>query len=486
MVPSSIPLLDQYLADRLEPQPGWAVVVRNESRVLAQLEQGHCDGLLPDDWRDPDDLVHFALELGAIDQFATLPDPRQRRTIPAALLGKVLLVGTLPDHTSLRQIGATVFQSAVILDQLGFNFFATREGGARTGDARPFDVEALGDFLAGLTSAQYTAHALRLAAWLRAQPELAGTTWALDCVDVRIPKGRVPQGQTAQTVHLKVAVLSVLTPEGALPLLWRFGTPHDGDITLARPLWEDAVTLWGAGACHLVLVDAGFLDGTWLAQVQAQGTTVITRVREDMDPLIAAQAYVETHPDLAWQDMPVPKRPTGHARPVRREIVGFPDWPGWDAFGQDLALCLVRDTYAEGQTDLWGLMSTDPGMPAHTIYPCFGRRWQLEETYMALARYHHFNALPASRAGVACARVHALLFAYTVRVLCRTHQRQQQEDQRGHRWRRRTPYLIVYAGGYFGMFPPSVVLEVILTHADVWRTRQAEILAAVRYCEGRG
>jgi len=295
----------------------------------------------------------------------------------------------------------------------------------------------------------------------------------------------VPQGTVAETRHLKVAVLSVLTPSGALPLLWHFGTPQDGDVTLVKPLWEAAVTLWGKGACHELLVDAGFLDGAWLAQLHGQGTTVITRLREGMDPFTAARAYVATQPDQLWQPAALPQRPTGHVRPVRREITGLPDWPGWDAYGQDLALCLVRDTYADGTVDIWCLMSTDPRAAAHAIYDAFRRRWHLEEIFMALSRYHGLNAVPASRLGVACARVHALFFAYTLRWLCRQQARQQQAAAAGQRpWRRWTPDLIVYAGGAFAVLKPSVVLGIILTHTDVWVARREEILAAIRYCEG--
>jgi hypothetical protein len=485
MTPNTSSVLAHWLRDGLAT-PAWEVVVRDDARVLARLAHGACDGLLPDCWLEPDDLLHFALALGAVEVFATLPDPRRRRTIPAALFGKVLLAGTLPDQPSLRRIGATVFHSAVVLDQLGVNFYATREGGARTGDERPFDVEALGDDLATLTPADYTAHGQTLARWLRAQDGLQGTTWAIDCVDVRLPKGRVPRGTVAETRHLKVAVLSVLTPSGALPVLWHFGTPQDGDISLAKPLWEAAVALWGKGACRELLVDAGFLDGAWLAQLQAQGTTVITRMRAGMDPFTAAQAYVAAHPDQPWRAVAIPQRPTGHARPVRREITGLTDWPGWEAFGQDLALCLVRDTYADGTVDVWCLMSTDPHTTALQIYDAFRRRWHLEEIFMALSRYHGLNAMPASRIGVACARVHALFFAYTLRWLCRRQARAQQRADGRKPWRRRTPDLIVYADGAFAVLKPSVVLEVILTHAEVWVTRREEILAAIRYCEGSG
>ena len=283
--------LDQLLGVDIT-HPAWDVVVRDEARVLSQLKLGKCDGLLPDCWMEPDDLLHFALDMGAIDVFATLPDRRKRHSIPMTLIGKVLLAGTLPDNKSLRQIGATVFHSAVVLDQLGVNYYATRNGGARTGDERPFDVEALGDSLAKLQPADYTAHACTLAEWLRTQQGLHGRTWAIDGLDVRIPKGRVPLDKVAETYHLKVVVLSVVTPSGALPLLWHFGTPKDGEINLAKLLWEAAVTLWGKGACRELLVDAGFLDGNWLSHLHAQGTTVITRVREGMDPFLAATAYI--------------------------------------------------------------------------------------------------------------------------------------------------------------------------------------------------
>jgi hypothetical protein len=181
----------------------------------------------------------------------------------------------------------------------------------------------------------------------------------------------------------------------------------------------------------------------------------------------------------------LPRRPTGHARPVHREITGLIDWPGWEAFGQDLARCLVRDTYANGTVDIWCLMNTAPHAPALQIYDAFRRRWHLEEIFMALSRYHGLNALPASRSGVACARVPALFFAYTLRWLCRQQARQQMSAPDGSKpWRRRRPDLIVYAGGAFAVLKPSRVLEVILTHAEVWVTRREEILAAIRYCEG--
>ena len=462
----------------------WTVVIRDDAGVLARLAAGQCDGLLADCWLEPDDLLHFALEAGAFPLMETLPDRRTRRSIPAALFGRVLLAGTLPDRRSLRAIGATVFNSAVLLDQLGVNFFHTRDGGPRTGDERPFDVEALGDFLALLTREDYATHGQDLARWLRRQPVLAGDVWALDCVDVRIPRGRVGQRERAQVHHVKVAVLSVVTPHGALPLLWRFGTPAEGDTTLARALWDDVEALWGKGACATLLVDAGFLDGPWMAARHAEGTVVVTRLREDMDPCVAADAWLATQPAVAWAPAALPQRPADKVSPRRREIASLPEWPGWAPYGRDLALCVVRDTYADDKTDTWYLMSTDPTQAADAIYPTFRRRWHLEETFMALARYHHLNALPGSRPGVAMGRLHVLFFAYSLRAICRAAARDAAEAAGGRPWRRTTPRYVAYSGGAFALLRPSQVVEVVVRHADVWAARLDHILAAVRYCEG--
>ena len=458
----------------------WDVVIHDREKVISHLQLGECEGMMPDFWLEPDDLLHFAIELGAMDVFATFPDLRKRRNIPSTLIGKVLLAGTIPDKFSLREIGNTVYNSAALLDQLGFNYFHTREGGPRTGDERPFDVEAIGDFFANLTPNDYNTHALPLAIWLREQDGMAETTWAIDGLDVQIPKGRVPKDIIADSYHLKVMVLSILTEFGAMPLLWRFGTPHEGEIQLAKLLWADALTVFGPGACHELLADAGFIDGEWEKQLHAQGTTVIIRMRDNMDPFIAAQAYVTAHPEKKWRKVAIPKRPKGHELPRFREITGFCDWPGWEAFGQDLSLCLVRDRYANGEIDTWCLISTDPSANALQIYETFRKRWHIEEIFMALSRYHGLNSLPACRTGVACARIHTLLFAYTIRWLCFQQIEKRKTSTGAKLWRRRTQHFIMYAGGAFAIMKGSEVMEIIFSHNDAWLARKDEIITAIR------
>src|SRR4030042_3151245 len=111
------------------PGQAWSVVVRSQEAVLAGLERGECDGILPDEWLEPDQLIQTALEEGFLDWFEDFPDPRRRRSIDKQLFCRVLLCGRLVDTPSVAATGRGVFHSATLLDKLGFNFRLVGEGG---------------------------------------------------------------------------------------------------------------------------------------------------------------------------------------------------------------------------------------------------------------------------------------------------------------------------------------------------------------------
>jgi hypothetical protein len=358
------------------------------------------------------------------------------------------------------------------LDKLGFNFRMIREGGPRTGDHRPFDEEALEDFFAKLQPKDYLAHQVEVSRRLRLRPELAGQVWLLDCRDTKIPNGH---HQTE--CHWKAGVLSVCTPAGPQPMLWNFGeAPATGDLTLVRPLVDEAVKAWGVGAIRWLIMDAGFVDGPLLRQLKEQGADSVIRIREGMDNYQAAVRMAQRAPEGAWQSVPLPRRPKGSRLPLTREILGFADQPGWEALDLPVALCLVRDIYPD-EVVYWLLVSTQPQQTARQIYQLFGQRWGIEESFMALARYHGLNAIGACRDGLALAKIHFSLLAYTLRYLCRLTRETQPV-------RPLTKYLVVYWRGWYALLHASQVFEQIYDHWPAWEGRREEVLAALRYCEG--
>lgn len=457
----------------------WSVVVRSQERVLAGLEGGECDGILPDEWLEPDQLVQTALDEGFLEFFEDFPDPRRRRSIDKQLFCRVLLCGQLVDARSIAQAGRVIFHSATLLDKLGFNFRMIREGGKRTGDHRPFDEEALEDYFAELTPQEYLCHQLGVSGKLRERPELQGRVWVLDCRDTKIPNGHHQAGR-----HWKAAVLSVCGKGGPHPVLWNLGqAPQSADLALARPLVKAAREQWEPGAIRWLIMDAGLVDGPWMRELKEQGIDTIIRIREGMDNWEAALRAAKKASPAAWQKVALPKRRKGCPLPLRREILGLADQPGWESLGRPIALCLVRDTYADKacpepaeRVEYWLLVSTDPQQSARQIYQLFRLRWGIEESFMALARYHGLNQIHACRDGLALAIIHFSLLAHTLRYLCR--------GVRGASALPRTKYLVVYWAGYYALLHASQVFERVFDHWARWEGRREEILEALRYCEG--
>jgi len=455
------------------PKQPWSVVVRDQEAVLAGLERGECDGILPDEWLDADNLVQTALDEGFLDWFDDFPDRRRRRSVDKRLFCRVLLCGRLVDSPSIADTGRVIFHSATLLDKLGFNFRMIREGGTRTGDYRPFDEEALEDFFATLGADDYLAHQVALSGKLRQHPLLQGTVWVLDCRDTKVPNGHHHAER-----HHKACVLSVCGRGGPQPVLWNFGpAPEMGDLSLARPLVAAAVKAWGAGAIRWLILDAGFVDGAWLRELKAQGIDCILRIRDGMDNYQAALRAAERTAAQAWKKVALPKRHRHRELPLKREILGLTDQPGWETLQLAVALCLVRDTYAD-KVVYWLLVSTDAQQSAAEIYAAFRLRWGIEESFMALARYHGLNEIYACRPGLALAIIHFSLLAYTLRALCRL-------AAAAGRVRPRTKYLIVYWAGYYALLHASQVLEKIFDHWQTWESRREEVLQTLRYCEGQ-
>ena len=252
---------------------------------------------------------------------------------------------------------------------------------------------------------------------------------------------KIPNGHHRAGYHWKAAVLSVCTPAGPQALLGRFGkAPQTADLTLARPLVRRAQRAWGEGVIRWLLLDAGFVDGSWLRKLKRQGTDTVIRIKEGMDNYEAAVRQAQKAPAQAWQTVALPKRRPKERRPLRREGLGFGDQPGWEGLDLPISVCLVRDTYAD-KVEYWVLVCTQPTLSAKAIYDLFRRRWGIEECFMALARYHGINDLYPCRPGLALALIHFTLLAHTLRYLCLLAQAARQP-------RPRTKYLVVYWAGY--------------------------------------
>lgn len=461
----------------------WQIFLENRAEVIAALQRGECDGILPAARGFLDGFAQFLLVAGVVAVWERFPDPRLRRSIPIFFFCNALVHGILFGLRRLAPMGRVLFRSPYILRQLAFNAQQIEEGFYRTEKGRkPFDEEAIAECFAAAKREDFvTNQKAMLKGLVHHFPGQFGKgLWVMDSVHFSTPKGR-----WVEPGHYKVCVLGIWQESVVWPVLWAFQEESVHETKLGKQLLAAAEEALGPGFIRHLLIDRGFIDGPWLTRLWEQGTQVTIGVREDM-LILEEMRNLARLPDTVWEEVPPPKN--HRDPPPRREITAFTDLSGeWSECEAPLCGCLIRDTYPQS-VEYQGSVMTTKEADARTIYDGRGQRWTLEEVYMTLTRYWRFDHLPPCRPGVAFALVHFALLAFTLLGLYR---QETEEEEPATRNVALPPLplpereLAVYAGPYFTLLLPSELIEIVLGHTDAWKTNQKQLMMALRLCEAR-
>lgn len=476
-------LAERERAPNREPEEEWYIFRENREAVLKALEEGQCDGILPAARGFLDGFAEFCLDAGVLEVFATFRDRRARRSIPMFFFCNTLVYRPLFHLARLKPIERTLFRSPYIMRQLGFNarqiekgFYATTEG------QRPFAAQAIAEAFAKSAGEDFFENQKQMLRrlWAYCPGQFRAALWVMDSVHCHVPRGAHTPAQ-----DFKVCVLGIWQAGVVWPLLWLFVPPTEAEITVGRQLLAAAEAVLGEGTIQHLLVDRGYLDGSWLTTLHQHGTRVTIGVREDM-LILEDMVNLSRLPHLAWQEATPPKI---HDDPKpQREIMSLPAMEAeWATCETALSACLIRDTYPD-KVRYQGLVTTQPDVPAREILHNNGQRWTLEEVFMTLTRYWDFDDLPPCRLGVAYAMTHFALLAYTLLGFYL-----QETDAAADitTWNMAPPplpiperELAVYAGPYFTLLLPSELIAIILEHMDAWQANRAQLLMALRLTEG--
>ena len=462
-----------------EQEKKWFIFVQNREAVLEGLRQGQCDGILPAARGFLDGFAGFLEKGGVLPLFEAFPDHRQRRSISPFFFCHTLVYRPLFHLPNLAAIGDTLFRSPYILRLLGFNARQIEEGFYATEGQKPFDVESIAEFFALASDEDFYTYQLQ---WLetiqRAWPEVfAYGLWVLDSVSFSVPRGArgLPEGK------YKVCILGVWQEGEVWPMVWRFAAQREADLQLGQMLVAQAQEVLGEGVIRCLLPDRGFLDGAWISELYEQGITVIIKVRSDMDIFEDLQGLARL-PDTVWEEVPPPKN---HKEPApKREITAFSDLESWSSCRAPLCGCLIRDSYDDHE-EYQAVVITASAAEAQEIYRGQQKRWDIEEVFMALTRYWHFDRLPPCRRGVAWAMVHFALLAFTllgIYLACTGDERRPWSPPPLPMPERE---LAVYVGPYFALLLPSELLAIILENYEAWQHNKERVLEALRLCEGK-
>lgn len=459
----------------------WSVVTEDRDAVVAALQRGECDGIVPAAGEFMDGFAEFLAEHGILGFFEQFPDNRSRRSIGPEFFCNTLLHKALFRLPSLAQIGPVLFHSPDVLRRLGFNLRQVNEGFYDGDGQRPFDPEALAEFFATLEPAQLEQHQLTLSTHLVQQcSELRETgTAVLDANTTTVPPGNhSPGGQ------VKACVLGLRAAGRVLPLLWDFtpgGAGCDGDLTQGKQLIAAAREAWGDNGIRRLLVDRGFIDGAWLSELKAAGIDTVIGLREDMD-LYGDMLGLSSLDDATWLVAPPPKLHPKTAQPTR-ELCPLTDLDTWTACTVPLCGIVIRDTYSD-RVQYQCLVTTDLTLTPHELHANSRDRWDIEESFMDLTRYWGLNDLGSCRLPVATAQIHFIFLAYTLLHLFAHEQAQQDASPLPRPAILPGREITVYWRDHYVILLPSELFTIVLDNYQAWLANRDQLIAALRFCEG--
>jgi hypothetical protein len=257
------------------------VFVENREAVLAALEAGRCDGILPAARSFLDGFAEFCLRAGVLKAFEAFPDHRARRSMPMFFFCNTLVHRPLWHLPRLQPIQDTLFRSPYMLRQLGVNarqiaagFYAAAEG------AKSFTAEAIADAFVRARPADFLANqqAVLGSLWEYCPGQFQSGLWAMDSVHFRVPR----------RAH---------TPEQAFEL----------------------------------------------TELRARGTRVTIGVHEDMR-IMEDMTNLSRSPKQQWEAAEPPQI-YAEPQPQREIMSLPAMEAEWDACDVPLSACLIRDTY---------------------------------------------------------------------------------------------------------------------------------------------
>lgn len=458
----------------------WRFLTQDVEAILAGLREGEFEHIYPASPTLFDRFLSYLDCVGVRDTLDTFPDHRQRRSIPVRLLAQTLLVRPLCAVSSLAQLGPVLSAAPEVLHLLGFNAHQIAHGFRANARQRPFDEETLANFSAAVTAQDCLEHGLAvLPKLLAAHPQyFRDATLSVDSKGVYAPAGKAnARGEPLEAVELKVCTLSVVVEGEAVPLVWLFAAQQEGEVPLGKALLAAALPLLVPAGATTLLLDAGYLDGAWLAGLHRQwGLRGGVRMRQDLRLHAAAfgelerQETLRPRPPSPWREAPSPKR-KGKPRP-RRQVALVRELEHWESAGGPVDVLALRDTYPDGSVEEWavaffGNTEEDPLV----LLGEWRTRWAIEEFFMVADRYRKLGRLFPCREGFARAWVHFAFLAHLL-LWCFDHYQPEEplpEPKGGG--------LLVIRDRYYAIISVGRLLQIVLDHHEAWQSKRAQVFA---------
>lgn len=452
---------------------------RNQEAVVAALRRGERPDMATTMASGPlDELVGLHDELEIFSALDELPTSRQRRGIDDSLLMRTAAVLPFLETPALSSSAGQLFGDPAILLRLGWSPLQIGMGDnerhrhprGRRQESLPCSPETVRDALARVEQN----------AWQRVQE-----VGVQSLFDHHLVRGRVYAiDGTGLGKDLRLVCLVCVSARRPVIVAWRllFGPASEKgkEAAVTRSLVEQALRLGGSECIRLLLVDALYADGPFLAWCKYQ---------QHIDVLVPVPGDREIHRDLeglaeggllSFQRFSYVRAIQGHKSRRTLEAGARDGLTSWDSFVEaareygavDPCLwgCLIRPVDPNRPDDQpWTLVSTRSWPDGEAAFQAYRPRWHIEnDAYRELKEgWHLEEALWGRNPDVQLARVTLTCLAFnTAQVyLSRAGERL---AARGIRRLRRhyqpelgsTP-TVIYIGRHFAVLPLEELIAIL-------------------------
>jgi len=363
-------------------------VRQDKQTVLRRLAEGATiQTIVPRANGALEELVALSAELETFAMLDALEVRRERRGIPDSLLLHTLAVLPFLADGSLQGSAQSVFSEPAILVLLGYAPIALEEGmsarhrhkAGKTGESIPLHSDTLRDELARLSAAE----------WEHLQEERLRVLYAkrlIRSTKVVVDGSGLGEGE-------RLVTLSALTGHGLIPLVWEYLTGDASEkgkeATVTRKLVERVRKVGGPQAITLLLADAFYADGPFLAWLQASGTDGVVRLPEDRLLFAEGLQVIQLEGDH-WEKRRQTRTLDGHKETRTVEVAvahELTEWDSYQAKAKELGIAAAKLTVSfvrqvepaiPAEKATLALVSTKEWAQAWQTYEAYRPRWWIE------------------------------------------------------------------------------------------------------------
>jgi hypothetical protein len=333
-------------------------------------------------------------ELGVLDSFKELVDPRQSPYVPLEALCVLVMCRFLHCLQSFARTGEVLLRYHPLLLRLGFAPVVLKRGvyrSKRTRQLRPegeaqkaFDEECFSEVLRGLS---FEALNKILVAYIQRLRKQHGELFR---------RGLFIMDSNHYTLRgsgqeYKWCALMLWTPKGMIPVWMEFSpVPGDGETTIGRRVLERALAAYGDAFLKHLLIDSGYVDGETLHWLKFEkGADWTTKAREGMQAIGWMRSQMVDQPHWRWQRVDPPKLNCAKKKLPTRRILWLENNP-FPTYGAKVNGIVIWDHYLpdeghpEERNEYQHIVTSRLDWKGGQIHSHWRMRWCIENAFGAM------------------------------------------------------------------------------------------------------